>query len=672
MVSEPRNISRRSLAEHSAHDRASLFWLAPLLLSALPFFARFDLLFIPLALQVDEAQWTVTARSALTDPILWRSIDMQTSGPLNALPISWPILFGAVPSLFTSRLTGLLLQSLCILGIASLIRPKEILSPGFAAVLIIAFRVTFLVLPDHVHYSSELLSLALIVAAAVLLVRAPDGLSAGPRLAFCGLIASCLPFAKLQSAPFFVLIHAVCLTRLAMGVRAKQAGLSDVVMYLFAAVVPALLLVAPLFFVGEQDAFLIGYLGLGRGYGGVRTLEIFRQVWTFMAIMGVLVIAVCLRYRDPVQRARSRPDLLALSLGLWPAALMAIWFPGRLFWHYQFYAIIGLPLSVVLAQRSLPPLARQGSASWLSLVTFAVAVFVSAGIVAHGTPNALRLLRVVEMEQAFAPEGSGATWRPLLAWTGATADDTVLMWGWVPELTAYSGMRSADRAAVSQLMMSPNVGKVYYRERLLKELQQTDPAIMIDASREGYFFTNDPGFDPHASDLRSFPQLYALVSKDYERVAGDDRRCAAIYLRRDKAVALRAAEIPLRSSIQALVDGPGTETCGDWWAPETPTAQAEFNLDPAKPIGELWILPSRGGPDPGGDKHPRGSARVQITFLTPAGGKNKMIVQLHDYPDWTVIKPPESGPIEKIEIETLEFVGEGPALAGVKAFKAGW
>jgi hypothetical protein len=58
--------------------------------------------------------------------------------------------------------------------------------------------------------------------------------------------------------------------------------------------------------------------------------------------------------------------------------------------------------------------------------------------------------------------------------------------------------------------------------------------------------------------------------------------------------------------------------------------------------------------------------------LTPAGGKNRIVVQLHDYPDWTVIKPRESGPTDRIKIETLQFVGEGPALAGVKAFKTGW
>ena len=73
---------------------------------ALPLFSRLYTLAIPVSLNPDEAQWTVSARRILDDPIVWRSNDLTTSGPLNALVISWPYLFGFAPSIFTSRLTG--------------------------------------------------------------------------------------------------------------------------------------------------------------------------------------------------------------------------------------------------------------------------------------------------------------------------------------------------------------------------------------------------------------------------------------------------------------------------------------------------------------------------------------------------------------------------------------
>ena len=48
------------------------------------------------------------------------------------------------------------------------------------------------------------------------------------------------------------------------------------------------------------------------------------------------------------------------------------------------------------------------------------------------------------------------------------------------------------------------------------------------------------------------------------------------------------------------------------------------------------------------------------------------VAQLHNYPVWTVVKLPDSAPIAKIEIESVEYVGRGPALAQIKAFNKEW
>ena len=302
----------------------------------------------------DEAQWTVSARTVLTDPIIWRSTDMQTSGPLNALVISWPVLFGLTPSILTSRLTGLLLQSLTILGMASLIRRGEALSPGTAAVLTTAATLTLAANPDFIHYSSELVSLALIVLFCVVYVRLPTEAPAGPRLALCGLIATCLPFAKMQSALFFLLFHVLCLARLVMDIRARRAVAPELLLYLLASSLPILILVAPLFVVGEQDAFLTGYLGLAAGYGGARTLRIFPDILRLVILMGALTAFLLARYFDPVQRRRCRADLLLLGVALWPTTLLTMWLPGRYFTHYELFGIVCVPLAVIVLQYGLP------------------------------------------------------------------------------------------------------------------------------------------------------------------------------------------------------------------------------------------------------------------------------------------------------------------------------
>ena len=187
------------------------------------------------------------------------------------------------------------------------------------------------------------------------------------------------------------------------------------------------------------------------------------------------------------------------------------------------------------------------------------------------------------MYAAFAPKGADS--RPLFAWTGATADDALLMWGWEPELTAYAGLRSADRASIGEYLIRPNNGRTYFRDRLLKDLPRTNPAIVIDAAREGYFFNNDPNYKPEAATLQSFPELYATVS---ERLRAGRRGRA---LRGDLPSARQGRGVARgRNSVAKFAAGPGHQR-GDGEVRRlvgpgaSPNATAELTVAPAQPVG---------------------------------------------------------------------------------------
>ena len=225
---------------------------------------------IPVSINLDEAQWTVSARRILDDPIVWRSNDLQTSGPLNALVISWPSLFGLAPSIFSSRLTGLLLQSGALLGVASLIRPVELVGPGTGAVLSVATFLALTTAADYIHFSSEQLSLVLIVLFCVVFVGLDRRPQVAARWALCGLLATSLPLAKMQSAPFCLLFHAVCAGRLLFDFRQGRVSWGQVFAYIAGGALPVLALIAPLFLVGEQQAVLTGSFGLASNYFGTR------------------------------------------------------------------------------------------------------------------------------------------------------------------------------------------------------------------------------------------------------------------------------------------------------------------------------------------------------------------------------------------------------------------
>ncbi len=641
----------------------------------LPLLTRLYLFLIPVPLNVDEAQFTVTARSSLNDPILWRAIDMQTSGPLNALVVAWPLLFHAMPSILSSRLTGFVIESVAILGMASLVRPGRIWSLGMAAALTTVLWMGLRQEADYTHYSSELLSLALICAFCVVFCRLPIDRSAGFGLAACGLLASCLPFAKMQSSLFFALFHVFCIARIVVDARAGRLRYRDVLFYLFLSALPALVLVIPLFFVGEQNAFLLGYLKLTSSYGGQKIVSVFRRPLPIITVSFLFMAATLYAGTRFCNKTHARVDLLLLASAMWPVTLLTMWLPGRYYFHYQLYAIFCLPLSVIVAQYALADVPSVAvSRKWK--------VVVAALIVLAITPFStewLHTLRIAGEDAAYDLPAHPAERRAFLDWARPASNDTVFQWGWEPGLTAYSGMRSADRASIAEYLIRPNTVRDYLRSRLLRDFHRNSPTIVMDTVREGYFFANLgpdvkysldshlPDADPKRMNLRTFPELYTFVTKNYREIAGDDNRCAGLYVRGDMAGKIQSAEIPLQSSTPALTSSWGTERCQDWWEPSRNDALAQIQVTPAQPVGELWILTSRGGP-----AEDRGTTRVRITYFAVSGQNKEQIVGLYDYPDWTVVNPPVAEPLSKISIQSVSFVGDGPALAAVKAFKAGW
>ena len=275
--------------------------------------------------------------------------------------------------------------------------------------------VTFLALTtaaDYLHYSSEQLSLVLIVFFCVVFVGLDGAHKSAWRWAICGLIATSLPLAKMQSAPFCILFHAVCAGRLLFDLRQGRVSWGQVFAYMAGGALPVLVLIAPLFLVGEQQAVLTGYFGLASNYFGTRGFEIFRNIAPLILVMAAFMAAVFIPRADFTQ---ARWDLLLLSFGLWVATFLSMWLPGRNFPHYRQYAFMALPLAVVLAQRSLPPVERR-----LRALIPLLAPVVATIIYKFPAPSQPGVADAA-LESAFASKDPAGRSRPLFAWAGVTS-----------------------------------------------------------------------------------------------------------------------------------------------------------------------------------------------------------------------------------------------------------
>jgi putative flippase GtrA len=619
--------------------------------------ARVYTLVTPEPYNVDEAQWAVSARRILTDWVVWRSSDLTTSGPLNAVVISWPALFGFTPSIISSRFTGILLLAFSVFQLARLVRRGEGFNMGAASVAALAGFLGISGDQNLIHYSSELLSIALIAAFGRLYVDLPE--KGAWRWLLCGLIATSLPFAKLQSAIFCVLFHAACIAQLGWRIYARQSWLKPALAYALGGAIPVLVLVAPAFIVDEQRAFLDGYLGLSSNIGQ-HTLEVFAMVSPFLAAMIALwaaALALRLRGRHSIERW----DLLILSIAIWPVALVTVWLPGRAYMHYAFYLLIALPLSILLLERALRPAAQTtiliGRALALGV---SILCIMALGVIS--SPTLTSTYAGAGQDAAFRTlSGDGVVSRPLFAWTGATHNDRMLMWGWEPRLTAFAELQSADRAAHAEFLIRPNRHRAYFRERLLHDIALVPPAIVVDANRPGNFFGNFHGYRPEDFHLDEFPALKQMVDADYVRISGDEQR-TAVYLRKTLAAGVSASEIPLITSNRELTDSSLAERAEDWLDFDAASPLA-FQLRTPEPMKEIWVLSSRGGPG-----RQRGATKIALDIET-ANGVIRRDVALFGYPSWTVIPVDTSAPVISFKLTSLEHVGDGPALNEIKAFR---
>jgi hypothetical protein len=300
----------------------------------------------------------------------------------------------------------------------------------------------------------------------------------------------------------------------------------------------------------------------------------------------------------------------------------------------------------------------------VNAIAFAVGTVAVVATLQFVLPGRAAQVSNASLETHFSSRDVERRARSLFDWTGANRQDSILMWGWQPELTAYSGLRPAGRAAHTEYLIRPNPGRDYFRERLLRDIAIAEPLLVVDSVRPGYFFANYNDFSPATSSITSFPSLSDIVQRDYEAI-GRRTDCAGVYLRRDKAAAWHRAEITLDSDASALVDNSITERCHDWWAPEgAGETTVTVHLRKPEPVEEVWLLASRGG-----EKRDRGTTRVHVDFVDDDGTRTSEEVDLFDYPRWTVVWPRHGGRMQDIVITTRAHVGSGAALNEVKAFR---
>lgn len=203
---------------------------------------RWPTFVVPREMNPDESQLLAGARALVHDPVFWRSVDGHTAGPLA--------FFALVPAGILTDWNGFLPARYTALGLAiitftllhqcvSLVAGRRLARVvGLGAVVFEALTNA----PNLLHYSTELMPVALGTGAAYVAIR--RWVHDGQRLwNFAGgVLLGAMPLAKLQAAPLAAIFGGAWL--IAEFLARRQEGLRPKLVLVGGALVPAALFAA--------------------------------------------------------------------------------------------------------------------------------------------------------------------------------------------------------------------------------------------------------------------------------------------------------------------------------------------------------------------------------------------------------------------------------------------
>jgi hypothetical protein len=646
-------------------------------------------IFVNAPFNADEAQFLAAAIKLRSNMNTWLSVDLMTSGPLNAIPLMWPFLFGLDTGFAVAHMTAVALLGitwlflLCALHFAP--RDARIFLGG-ATILLLADAAHF----DYLEFASELFPCFLLMFSAAVALTA-----AGKRTGLSGILAAgfCLgavPFVKLQATPIALTIGLILLVlTFRRQPRPWRAGL----LLAASACVPAALILTPLMMANGISDFWRSYV-----YGGlvytqgtwdkaqhwglvppqivalVRLLSADRVLKFYLILLSAISIAalgaICIGagWRENAWSQRkilfsTDSQRCAISALILASGLLAAASPARPYEHYAYFVI----WPAALFTGSVWSVART---SIRISSTAATRLSGALGVLLVGVTGALASVEYrYKMEENQIFSNPGSTFLPVaLLPTGHGEQGRALVWGYMPELYVWSGWTPTTRDQISYLEIWPLPTRDYYRERTISDLLGSPPDYVIDAVGRGEAVF----FDPKTQGISSFPELAQFVSENYTLVSraatlasstGLGSACPRIYASRDAAAELERTSVPpigvsavagADSAEAARVAG-GFVTCLDsLLVPSGASGKILLDLGGTKEIAsvEIMNLPvwARFGSVPRAEKL-TGAVRA---FAGEAVTMDQGIA-VPAYPQWIAVKPHDPIVADKIVVEAENF-----------------
>jgi hypothetical protein len=492
-------------------------------------------------LDPDESQLMSGAITLGHEPAYWRSVDGQTRGPVDDLPLLALQSIGIRVDYTAARFLSVVLAWLCFLALWACLR--QAFPDSLARLLSLPFLAVhaFSDFWNFVQYDSEHVPNALVAGAVLLVVLAGSAESAGcrraPRLFLAGALLGAVPFAKVQFLPVAAWVGAfAAFQAVFQGGTARTRRTSDAAALVFGLWVVPVIMLSAILLQGTWREFIDSYIVDNLQYARdrifpwsqspARLLELCRGASGSLPFLAGVALPSALALFLVRWRSSQRRRLTLFALGLAAVSAYAVLAPGRMFFHYVQLLLFPLALlsSVLVGALVVEAAAKPGHGR------------VVAGILLFAFLGCSLIPQIAwRIREAQPSLGQFSVARGALRQTAVSAEiarharpgEAVGIWGWEPKFWVLTGTLQATRDGNTNRQISEHDSKERYRQRYLRDLEQSMPPVFVDAVGEGNFLYHDRGLYGH----EIFPELDAFIRTNYRQLA--DLEGSRIYLRRD-------------------------------------------------------------------------------------------------------------------------------------------
>lgn len=319
--------------------------------------SRWTILEFDQVINPDEALMAANAMQSHYGWLNWNFADTLTAGPLDSMVLTWPYIFSGDITLFSTRLTGVVLLGLALTSLYGTI--CSLGNSRLALISIIPIYTYFIATNnfDFIHYTSELLPVFLISVSLYFYSLSLRSSSFFP-LIIAALFLGCIPFGKLQATPIAIACGGCVLVSTFLLASTTVKRITHVVIIAIAACVPALLFLVPLTIAGGLDDFMKSYFFQqslriqGEEWADkvpllVRTTSNFWLIVYAYGVIGLISVGAYLsnKYVNQIKTDASTLRMFNLSAILLPTSYFAISLPGRPFTHYLLLSIPAIAIT---------------------------------------------------------------------------------------------------------------------------------------------------------------------------------------------------------------------------------------------------------------------------------------------------------------------------------------